>query len=220
MKNVILFMLPFLIIICGCEENSSGGGDDPMALSLLVTDSSGDPVSGVDFHYIYYTGTDIVYRNATIQYALPATDTVTLRIYDPYGQLISTLLDHHAQAAGIYQYFYDGAALTNGIYEYRLILSDTSFTGKFFICTDDPALLKSLPALGHTDQNGKLTINYSVLGVGSTFPAPQSDLGYIAVSDSITILLFKPGYFDYSEGIKIKINTITEKTIELILDFK
>ena len=70
MKNLLLFSLLIIICIFGCKDNPSGGGDMPLALSLTVLDSGDNPIAGVDFHYIFYIGYDVVYRNAQIEFSL------------------------------------------------------------------------------------------------------------------------------------------------------
>jgi hypothetical protein len=217
LKYLILCLVLLIICVGGCGENSSGGGDQPLALSLQVTDLDGNPLAEVNFHYIFYVGYDVVIRNTSIEFALPTTDTVTLRIYDPFKRLITTLIDHRRLPAGMHMILYGADTLTNGIYEYRLIRPDTATTGKFMVRTDDPALLKSLPALAQTNQKGNLTLNYSTLGIGEKFTLTGNTVVPIqmTVSDSITILLFKQGYEDYSAGLKLNTVTTTEKTIAL-----
>ncbi len=215
MKTLILFSFILLLYLFSCNDNPSNGGDNPLALSLTVTDSNAIPIAGVDFHYIFYVGLDVVYRNAAIEFSLPVTDTVTLCIYDPFKNLIATPCAHQVMPAGEHVIFFDADTLTNGVYEYRIIRPSSTKTGAFFIRTDDPALLKSLSALTQTDQKGKLTLNYSTLGIGYNFLSPQSELGYVTISDSISVLLFKSGYHDYSEGIKLNTATTTKKTIQL-----
>jgi len=217
MKYLLLFL--FIIILCpvSCDDNPSGGSDKPLALSLRVTDLDRNPLGEVKFQYIFYIGYDVVIRNTSIEFALAVTDTVTVNIYDPFKHLITTLIDHQQLPAGMHMILFGADTLTNGIYEYRLIRPATADTGKFIVRTDDPALLETLPAFAQTDQKGNLALNYSTLGIGEIFTLAVNTVVPIqmTVSDSITILLFKPGFANYMEGIKLNATTITERTITL-----
>jgi len=54
-----------------------------------------------------------------IQFALPASSRVLLRIYNPLGQLVKTLLDQ-TESAGIKSVTFDAGSLPSGVYFYRL----------------------------------------------------------------------------------------------------
>ena len=220
MKTILFISVVFILFILSCNDNPTKSGDKPLALALTVTDINDNPINGVNFHYIFYIGEDVVNRNAVIEYSLSATDTVTLNIYDPFKRLVATPLDQRVMLAGLYRIFFNGDTLTNGIYRYRFTRSTVSDSGKFLLRTDDSALLKTLPALAQTDQNGQLNLNYSILGIGETFEIYGNTITplQVTVSDSITILLFKSGYHDYTGGIQLHTNTITEKTIKLTSD--
>ncbi|MGD0339551.1 MAG: T9SS type A sorting domain-containing protein [Bacteroidota bacterium] len=62
----------------------------------------------------------------TISYSLPRASCVTLRIYDPTGREIATLINNERKAAGNYEVSFDATELSSGVYFYRL--STENFT--------------------------------------------------------------------------------------------
>ena len=55
-----------------------------------------------------------------IRFALPESETVTLRVYDTLGRPAATLLDQKPHTAGTHTVRFDGAGLASGVYLYRL----------------------------------------------------------------------------------------------------
>jgi sorbitol-specific phosphotransferase system component IIC len=54
-------------------------------------------------------------NSTTIRYYLPYATTVSLRLFNPMGQLVTTLVDE-TQEAGYYSTHVDGAHLASGVY--------------------------------------------------------------------------------------------------------
>lgn len=61
-----------------------------------------------------------------ITYQLPASQKVTLQVYDMLGREVSTLVDNQRMTAGSHTVNFDGNGLASGIYIYRLRLADGS----------------------------------------------------------------------------------------------
>lgn len=57
----------------------------------------------------------------------------TLEVYDMQGRLLSTLLNERASAGQEYRFTFDGSALPNGVYLYRLSTGESVTTEKFII---------------------------------------------------------------------------------------
>ena len=55
-----------------------------------------------------------------IQFALPASETVTLRVYDSMGRIVETLIDQKPHSAGVHTIQFNGSTLASGVYLYRL----------------------------------------------------------------------------------------------------
>lgn len=57
--------------------------------------------------------------NTTITFQLPQSEFVTLKLYDPAGREVATLLEG-VQGQGLHELRFDGSALASGVYYYRL----------------------------------------------------------------------------------------------------
>jgi hypothetical protein len=78
-------------------------------------------VDGVPLAY----GLDQNYPNpfnpsTTINYSIPVTGRVTMRIYNVLGQIVATLLNGDMQNAGKYQVTFDASRYSSGVYFYRI----------------------------------------------------------------------------------------------------
>ncbi|MEZ5197563.1 MAG: T9SS type A sorting domain-containing protein [Bacteroidales bacterium] len=88
-----------------------------------------------------------VKTNTTIQFVIPYTAQVKLKVFDICGNEVATLTDEKLQP-GKYQFLFDGNDLVGGVYFYRMeaisISGNSSVyfteTGKF-ICRNEPLLL-------------------------------------------------------------------------------
>ncbi|MCY3999392.1 MAG: T9SS type A sorting domain-containing protein [Bacteroidetes bacterium] len=58
--------------------------------------------------------------STVITFALPASETVSLRIFDSVGRTVSTLLDQQLQSAGVHSVQFDASGLASGVYLYTL----------------------------------------------------------------------------------------------------
>ncbi|RKY94838.1 MAG: hypothetical protein DRQ01_01360 [Ignavibacteriae bacterium] len=55
-----------------------------------------------------------------IQYALPVTGNVTLKVYNILGQEVMTLINNQSQTPGLHEVTFNASSLPSGIYLYRL----------------------------------------------------------------------------------------------------
>ncbi len=67
-----------------------------------------------------------------INYSLPHSSKVTLKVYDILGNEIKTLVNKE-QNAGIYEVEYDSKGLSSGIYFYRIVTDEFSETKKMIL---------------------------------------------------------------------------------------
>ncbi|HLE57748.1 MAG TPA: T9SS type A sorting domain-containing protein, partial [Rhodothermia bacterium] len=58
--------------------------------------------------------------STAIRFTLPATEKVTLTVYDILGQRVATLLDGEQLNTGQHTVNFDASALASGVYTYRL----------------------------------------------------------------------------------------------------
>ena len=177
---------------------------------MTIVDAKNNRLSDVGFHYIFYFGSDIVLRHAGITYTLSSADSVTLKIFDPIGREVTTLLNKEFQPAGWHTYFYDGTGLTNGVYEARITASSIDSIRKFILRTDDVTTLKATPPLVKSGRDGNLEISYRALGLGY-----RSTLNLAIIVDSITVLLVKEGYQDFVQTIRLDTSKADERIFRL-----
>ncbi|HTY11117.1 MAG TPA: alpha-amylase family glycosyl hydrolase [Bacteroidota bacterium] len=60
-----------------------------------------------------------------IQYSIPHTTKVSLKVYDVLGRVVATLVDER-QNGGTYEVEFDGKTLSSGVYYYRLTANNSS----------------------------------------------------------------------------------------------
>ena len=77
----------------------------------------------------------------TIRYALPATATVTLRVYNALGSEVAVLVRGAEQSAGTYDVAFDGLNLQSGVYSYSLVAAEAG-TDRVFTQTRNMVLMK------------------------------------------------------------------------------
>ena len=58
--------------------------------------------------------------STSIQFALPESETVTLRVFDTLGRPVATLLNQKPHTAGMHTVSFEGSGLASGVYIYRL----------------------------------------------------------------------------------------------------
>lgn len=58
--------------------------------------------------------------SAYFNFTLFKSDTVTLTVYNRWGEIMATLLDNERKEAGSYSYLFNGDTLPNGVYLYKL----------------------------------------------------------------------------------------------------
>ena len=58
--------------------------------------------------------------STVIEFALPASETVTLRVFDSMGRTVATLLNQRLHTAGIHTVQFNASGLASGVYLYRL----------------------------------------------------------------------------------------------------
>jgi hypothetical protein len=68
----------------------------------------------------------------TIQFAIPRSSEVTLRVFDALGREVATLVDAF-EAAGTHTVEFDGEGLASGVYFYRLRAGDFESTRKLIV---------------------------------------------------------------------------------------
>jgi len=195
----------------GCKNDGVSVDDRPVGLYAKVVDAGGGVVAGVNVHYIFYTSTNAVVLNASIQYSLPTPQVVTLKVFDPFDRELTTLINAQQQPAGSYMRFFD-SSVTNGMYSFRLQANDSLLTVPFYIRDDDTARLQMKPPLITSDQSGAFFLSPSVLGIGRKF---QGQFYAETIFDSISVVLVKANYKTLVQGFGLDTTTPIDKIFTL-----
>ncbi len=77
----------------------------------------------------------------TINYQLPKSGFVTLKVYDMLGRLVKTLVDEN-KTAGNYSVQFNGSTLASGVYVYQLTIYNGQLSGKVYSSAKKLVLLK------------------------------------------------------------------------------
>ncbi len=122
-----------------CYRNNGVGGPifssplaimfGPNALTLPVIDNNKQIVE----NYILYQNYPNPFNpTTTIRFDIPKTSFITLKVYNILGQEITTLVNGYKNP-GRYEINFDASSLPSGVYFYRLISNDFTFTKRLII---------------------------------------------------------------------------------------
>jgi hypothetical protein len=211
-EAVLVFTIALMAAFSpGCKDNGVSVDSRAIGLYAKVIDASGNALTGVNVHYIFYTESNPVVLNVSLQYGLPTSQVVTLKVLDPFGREVSTLINGQQQAAGVYTILFD-SAVTNGVYSFRLQANDSIQTTAFFIRDDDLVRLQQKPPLTVSDQGGQFFLSPSVLGIGRKF---RGQFSTDTIADSISIILVKANYRMLVQTFRLDMTKPTDRTFTL-----
>ncbi len=74
----------------------------------------------------------LINPTTTIEYQIPSTRHVSVKVYDVLGREVATVVDE-VQAAGAYRFPFDASGLASGVYIYRLQTATRMQTKKFIL---------------------------------------------------------------------------------------
>lgn len=214
--KLTFFFLFSILFLSDCNKGPVEVEDKDPGFYAKVVDSNNNPVAGVNLHYIFYVGSNIVSRNTVFSYILQSSDTITIKIFDSFNNEVATLLDKQYQPSGNHAYNYNASNITNGIYLCSINGSTIDLNIQFFVLTDDFDQLLPLHPFKNTDSSGDLDISYSEFGIGNHFTYQTgSNQIELTVADSITVVLFKEGYRTLIQNINFDTNSAFETTFHL-----
>ena len=82
-----------------------------------------------DDYFLYQNNPNPFNPATSIEYKIPSTENVILKVYDISGREIATLVNER-KTQGNYKVIFDGSRLTSGVYMYRLQAGNYSITKK------------------------------------------------------------------------------------------
>lgn len=212
-KKLFLFLV--VIFLNSCEKTPLEVEEVTPEFLITVLDSNNNPITDVGLHYIFYFGRDIISRNHSFPYKLQQIDSITIKIFDSFNNVISEWYQEYL-LPGNYALSFDASNLTNGMYYCTINGSTINEKIKFFVLNDEISLLEVLVPLKKTDINGNIRFPISLLGVGDHFSYligdHQEDL---VIADSVKIILCKQGFQTLTKTIKVNPKKSFESTLHL-----
>lgn len=211
---IAFIVIGFTVFSCS-DDGPTAPSDSNKILYGKVIDQQGNPVSGVNVHFIpSLIDTGLQKRSlleptpsTVIKFSIPEQSYVTLVLLRHSSRdTISYLINNELLNAGNYAVDANTESLTNGVYDYVLKYG-TSIIEKSFLVLKTPEELVSTIPLVVTDSEGKFQLNYNDFGIGSVFgfssEASPEILYYKEISDTIQILLMKDNFNNYLETVLI-----------------
>lgn len=105
------------------------GGTSPFTVPVVSVEDEISEIKDFSLHQNYPNPFN---PSTVISYSLPASNFVTLKIFDILGNEITTLLNSE-QSAGKYSISYNASHLSSGVYFYRLNAGEFSSTRKMLL---------------------------------------------------------------------------------------
>ena len=104
------------------DDTAYGGMSFNLAVTVTdVTQTSVEDADGIPDEIALDQNYPNPFNPSTlIQFALPESEVVTLRVFDSMGRTVATLLNQQPYTAGRYTVEFNGSELASGIYLYRL----------------------------------------------------------------------------------------------------
>lgn len=209
--SLVLSTTLALILSTGCKDTGVSVDTPAPGLYAKVVDVGGSALAGVGVHYLFYTESNPVVLNVSLQYVLPVSQVVTLKVYDPLDREVATLVNGQQQPAGVFTLLFV-STVTNGVYSFRLYANDSVQTTPFYIRDDNIARLQQKPPLVMSDQKGEFFLSPTTLGIGRTFRGRYSTE---TIADSISIVLVKTNYRTLVQTFRLDLMKPTERTFTL-----
>jgi hypothetical protein len=120
------------VIIGNSANQNIASGFENGTINVIVN-TSVDEMKGLPTNYALSQNYPNPFNpSTTIQFDIPKTSFVTLKVYNVLGQEVATLVNEDKKI-GRYEVSFDGSKLTSGVYFYRLIAGDYASTNKFLL---------------------------------------------------------------------------------------
>lgn len=190
---ILTIIISFFFIGWNC-----GGYDHPATPTVqspgfygTVKDQNGAVISNVNVYYNFYCRSFAKSSDPkgtfVIQFSLSESSHVSLTLFKLGAKDTTANIIDGYRSVGEHSVGYDLSHLPNAIYTFYLITSQTYSRIDYIHQAYDYNVLFNTGPLTTTRTNGTFTLRYDSLGVNRSF-------GSRYVTDSIDIILYKPGY--------------------------
>ncbi len=214
MRKILISTL-ILILISGCSEYSTAPNTKPFALNLLVTDTTGTKLPGVEARlHVEIPGFNPGLNKSVsaVRFGVESDCEMVMNIFDMEGRNVKTLgpanamAGQHTWALNMDQ---EGDSLNGtGLFRYEMVASDSTgvlFRDEKIMTQYDSFDFDQRPVLGVTDAQGRITYLDK-----TRFPFLY-ELGPQPGRDENSQPI---GEFDFSETVAFTlIDTLTNETV-------
>jgi len=237
--NVVKFALVGLVLsivsIIGCKNDLVATVIVPDANHELygnVVDENGNPVEGVSVHYIFafpnvrlevnrneiLLNSETVPPSTLISFEIPTRQKVTVTILRWFTRDTITVLFDDTLNVGNHTFTLNTQTMTNGFYIYQIKTDTKTIESRMVYLDLDISRLITTNPLVKSNLEGAFILPYGLLGFGISFDRVSPDgtpLPPIEISDTIQIVLFKPGYGTLIKEVTIPHNSSPRETFIL-----
>lgn len=204
-RAALPYLLLLLLLLPACSDDSVSPGDSSPGLDGTIVDAEGLPVAGAAVHVILHTNPDTFLHKATESNASTTISFsvtqmpyvhVTMKILR-YGtrELMLTPFDDVA-APGRYNILIESKQVGNGVFIASINIGGAISEQQFLLNTDNIGLLTECPPVATSDSDGKFSLSYSILGIGTTVnqPAPEGGTIPVVVTSIVDLVVLKGGF--------------------------
>ncbi|MFA4924223.1 MAG: hypothetical protein WC557_08545 [Ignavibacteriaceae bacterium] len=234
-KYALVALVLSIVFIVGCKNDLVATVIVPDANHELygnVVDENGNPVEGVNVHYIFtfpnerlevnrneiLLNSEAVPPSTIISFEIPTRQKVTITILRWFTGDTITVLFNDTLNVGNHVFTLNSQTMTNGFYIYQ-IKTDTEVIEKRMIYLDlDVSRLITTNPLVKSNLEGSFVLPYGLLGFGISFErvSPEgTPLPPYEISRTIQMVLYKPGYKTFIKDVTIPRNINLKETFIL-----
>lgn len=230
----VVFVLS-IVFITGCKNDLVSTVEIPDVTHSLygnVIDEAGNPVEGVNVHYIFSLPTvrleinrnEVILNSAAtppstvISFEIPTKQKVTITILRWFTRDTITVLFNDTLNVGQHVFSLNTQTMTNGFYIYQIKTETNKIESRMFCLTSDVSSLITTDPLVKSNSEGAFVLPYGLLGFGISIDrvSPEgTPLSPYEVSRTIQMVLHKRGYETLIKEITIPHSTSLEETFVL-----
>lgn len=213
MKRLVSLTI-IIFFFFSCDKNFTGIDSTKPGVKIIVKEENGEPLFSVNCCYIFYFSDQSIVRNPVIYFSLIENDTASLSITHPLTDEQIIIFQDKAFPQGNHSVTINSSQyqLTNGIYQYELILKNSTINGYLPVVYDVVDTLIQYPPLIRSGNDGGILLPYKIFHVGENFGSENNPR---IISDSINIILYKNGHSTLIKPVLLNPNKSVDLDIKM-----